>query len=155
MKTSAPAWSASTTWDEVAGLPQDGSVTLLDVRTPAEFQAQGPVRGDAVNIPLDDLRRDRLSELDPQKPVYVNCYSGLRSYLACRILAQHGFDCSNLSGGWRFWSYAATDRRHDAVPTHPLRRQTVKRRRFFHVVSVLIPVLDLPKGPKVAGCTSH
>ena len=105
-------------WDEVAGLPQDGSVTLLDVRTPAEFQAQGPVRGDAVNIPLDDLR-GRLSELDPQKPVYVNCYSGLRSYLACRILAQHGFDCSNLSGGWRFWSYAATDRRHDAVPTHP------------------------------------
>ena len=104
-------------WNEVAGLPQDGSVTLLDVRTAAEFQSQGPVRGDAVNIPLDELR-GRLDELDPKKPVYVNCYSGLRSYLACRILMQRGFDCSNLSGGWRFWSYAATDRRHDAAPTH-------------------------------------
>ena len=92
-------------------------MTLLDVRTAAEFQSQGPVRGDAVNIPLDELR-GRLGELDPKKPVYVNCYSGLRSYLACRILMQRGFECSNLSGGWRFWSYAATDRRHDAAPTH-------------------------------------
>ena len=37
----------------------------------------------------------------------------------CRILSQKGFRCSNLAGGWRFWSYAATDRIHDATPTHP------------------------------------
>lgn len=59
-----------------------------------------------------------LGELDKGKKIYVNCYSGLRSYLACRILSQHGFQCSNLSGGWRFWSYNATDRAHDAAPTH-------------------------------------
>ena len=104
-------------WDDVARLPRDGSVTLLDVRTAAEVSSQGRVRDDAVNIPLDELR-SRLNELDPHKPVYVNCYSGQRSYLACRILSQHGFDCSNLAGGWRFWSYAATDRTHDAAPTH-------------------------------------
>ena len=104
-------------WDQVAGLPADGSVTLLDVRTPDEVKQQGLLRPDAVHIPLDSLR-ERLGELDPAKKVYVNCFSGLRSYLACRILSQKGFRCSNLSGGWRFWSYAAQDRVHDATPTH-------------------------------------
>ena len=104
-------------WDEVAGLPADGSVILLDVRTPAEVKKQGLIRPDAVHIPLDELR-DRLGELDPAKKIYVNCFSGLRSYLACRILSQHGYRCSNLAGGWRFWSYNATDRAHDAAPTH-------------------------------------
>ena len=104
-------------WDEVAGLPADGSVVLLDVRTPGEVRRQGLLRPDAVNIPLDELR-NRLGELDPAKKIYVNCFSGLRSYLACRILSQHGYRCSNLAGGWRFWSYNATDRAHDAAPTH-------------------------------------
>ena len=43
-------------WDEVASLPTDGSVTLLDVRTPEEVTEQGLIRPDAVNIPLDELR---------------------------------------------------------------------------------------------------
>ena len=104
-------------WDQVATLPDDGSVTLLDVRTPQEVEAQGLLRPDALHIPLDSLRQ-HLDQLDPAKEVYVNCYSGLRSYLACRILSQRGFRCYNLSGGWRFWSYAAQDRVHDATPTH-------------------------------------
>ena len=104
-------------WDQVATLPDDGSVTLLDVRTPQEVEAQGLLRPDALHIPLDSLRQ-HLDQLDPAKEVYVNCYSGLRSYLACRILSQRGFRCCNLSGGWRFWSYAAQDRVHDATPTH-------------------------------------
>ena len=105
-------------WDQVAGLPDDGSVILLDVRTPDEVAQQGLMRPDVIHIPLDSLRQ-RLGELDPSKKIYVNCVSGLRSYLACRILSQRGFRCSNLSGGWRFWSYAARDRVHDAAPTHP------------------------------------
>ena len=81
------------------------------------MEAQGLLRPDALHIPLDSLRQ-HLDQLDPAKEVYVNCYSGLRSYLACRILSQRGFRCYNLSGGWRFWSYAAQDRVHDATPTH-------------------------------------
>ncbi len=104
-------------WYDLPNLPKDGSVTLLDVRTPAEVAQQGLLEG-AIHIPLDELR-DRLHELDPAKKLYVNCYSGLRSYLACRILTQRGFSCSNLSGGWRFASYAMGDRVHDATPTHP------------------------------------
>ena len=93
-------------FEDVAALPTDGSVTLLDTRTPLEY-ARGHAEG-FVNIPLDDLR-GRLGELDKVKPVYVMCQSGLRSYLACRILMQNGFDCYNFSGGYRF--YAANARK--------------------------------------------
>ena len=103
-------------WDEVDSLPRDGSVTLLDVRTPEEF-AQGHIGG-AVNIPVDELRQ-RLGELDPAKKVYVNCHSGLRSYIACRVLAGRGFDCRNLSGGWRYYSQVACDLAFDGDPRHP------------------------------------
>ena len=102
-------------WHDVASLPRDGSVTLLDVRTPAEYE-KGAIDG-TVNIPLDSLRQ-RLSELDVQKPVYVNCQSGLRSYLACRILMQHGFTCYNLAGGWRLYHSVTSDGAFDASPRH-------------------------------------
>ncbi len=48
------------------------------------------------NIPLDDLR-EHLDELDRGKPVYVNCQTGLRSYLACRLLTQYGFTLVPIS----------------------------------------------------------
>jgi NADPH-dependent 2,4-dienoyl-CoA reductase/sulfur reductase-like enzyme/rhodanese-related sulfurtransferase len=70
---------------------------VLDVRTPAEVKAGG-VPG-AVNIPLDELRQ-RLPELSPSREWLVMCRSGLRSYIACRILSQHGFRCRNLTGGY-------------------------------------------------------
>lgn len=86
--------------DEVDALPRDGSVTLLDTRTPMEY-SKGNADG-FINIPVDDLR-ERLSEIPTDKPVYVMCQSGLRSYLSCRILTQHGYDCYNFSGGYRFY----------------------------------------------------
>ena len=88
-------------------LPRDGSVTLLDTRTPGEYSA-GHIEG-FINIPVDDLR-ERLHELDRTKPVYVICQSGLRSYIACRILAGHGFDCYNFSGGYRFYATVTQER---------------------------------------------
>ena len=88
-------------WDEVKDLPRDGSVTLLDTRMAYEYKS-GHIDG-YINIPVDDLR-DQLNELDRSKPVYVICQSGLRSYIACRILSQNGFDCYNFSGGYRFYA---------------------------------------------------
>lgn len=87
-------------WDELDKLPQDGSVTLIDTRTQGEY-ARGHVDG-FINIPVDDLR-ESLKNIDKSKPVYVMCQSGLRSYIACRILAGEGFDCYNFSGGYRFY----------------------------------------------------
>ena len=88
-------------------LPRDGSVTLLDTRTPGEYR-RGHIEG-FVNIPVDELR-ERLGELSPGKPVYVICQSGLRSYIACRILAGNGFECYNFSGGFRFYDAVMHDR---------------------------------------------
>ena len=85
-------------WQDVDNLPRDGSCVLLDVRTEQEFAA-GHVDG-FMNIPLDELR-EKLLKLPPNRPVYVNCQSGLRSYLACRMLTQYGFVCYNISGGYR------------------------------------------------------
>ena len=94
-------------WDQADFLPRDGSVTLLDVRTPQEY-GNGHMEG-FYHIPVDELR-ERLKELDRTKPIYVVCQSGLRSYIACRILAQSGFDCYNLSGGYRLYESAVLDR---------------------------------------------
>ena len=98
--------------EEAASLPQDGSVTLLDTRTAEEY-AQGHIDG-FFNLPVDELR-EHLDELDPGKPVYVICQSGLRSYIACRILDGHGFTCYNFSGGFRF--YDAVMHEHHLVET--------------------------------------
>lgn len=95
-------------WDEVASLPRDGSVTLLDVRTAAE-RANGCIDG-FIGIPVDELR-EHIGELDPKKPIYVHCQSGLRSYIACRILAGYGFDCYNLTGGWRFYNLVVNEKK--------------------------------------------
>ncbi len=93
--------------EDVETLPRDGSVTLLDVRTTGEYRC-GHIDG-FKNIPVDELR-ERLDELEKEKPVYVVCQSGLRSYIATRILAGHGYDAYNFSGGFRFYDAVMNDR---------------------------------------------
>ena len=94
-------------WQQIDALPWDGSVTLLDTRTAGEYR-RGHVDG-FINIPVDELR-ERLGELDSSKPVYVMCQTGLRSYVASRLLTQHGFDCYNFSGGYRFYAMVTLER---------------------------------------------
>ncbi len=88
-------------YEDISALREREDVILLDTRTPFEY-----MRGhaeDFINIPLDDLR-ERLGELDKTKKIYVMCQSGLRSYLATRILMQNGFDAYNFAGGFRLYS---------------------------------------------------
>lgn len=94
-------------WNDVENLPRDGSVTLLDVRTATEVQ-RGKIDG-FINIPLDSLR-EHISEILKDKPVYVHCHSGLRSYIACRILSGNGYECFNLAGGWRLYESAINEK---------------------------------------------
>ncbi len=94
--------------EDMDSLPLDGSVTLLDTRTPGEY-AQGHIDG-FLNIPVDELR-EHIQEIPKDKPVYVICQSGLRSYIACRILSGYGFTCFNFSGGFRLYSSVMHDRR--------------------------------------------
>jgi len=95
-------------WDELPDLPWDGSVTLLDVRTPAEY-GRGHAPG-FINVELDGIR-EHLDQIPAGKPVYVMCQTAIRSYIACRILSQNGYDCYNISGGYRFWSTVTTEQK--------------------------------------------
>ena len=88
-------------YEQIPSLRERDDVILLDTRTQGEY-----VRGKAdgfINIPLDDLR-DRLSELDKTKEIYVMCQSGLRSYLSTRILVQNGYTAYNFVGGYRLYA---------------------------------------------------
>lgn len=94
-------------YEDDESLPRDGSVTLLDTRTPMEYR-RGHAEG-FINIPVDELR-ERIEELDKSKPVYVMCQSGLRSYIASRILAGNDFDSYNFAGGFRFYDAVHNDK---------------------------------------------
>lgn len=94
-------------YEDIPDLPHDGSVFFLDVRTLEEY-AEGKAEG-FVNIPVDELR-GRLKEVPKDRPVYVMCQSGIRSYIACRILVAHGYDCYNFAGGYRFYSMVEEER---------------------------------------------
>lgn len=93
--------------EDAAKLPRDGSITLLDTRTAGEY-SRGHIEG-FKNIPVDELR-DRLNELEKGKPVYVICQSGLRSYIASRILEGNGYEAYNFAGGFRFYDAVMNDR---------------------------------------------
>lgn len=93
--------------DDLENLPHDGNVILLDTRTVGEFN-RGHIPGFR-NIPVDDLR-DRIQELETGKKVYVICQSGLRSYIACRILSGYGYEAYNFAGGYRFYEAVSHDR---------------------------------------------
>ena len=67
-------------------------------------------------LPLDSLMdtkdelRDKLDLLDKNKKIYVMCQSGLRSYLAVRILMENGFNAYNFSGGYRLYNSIINDK---------------------------------------------
>ena len=88
-------------------IPGDGSAILLDTRTAGEYR-RGHIDGFR-NIPVDELR-ERIGELEKEKPVYVICQSGLRSYIATRILEGYGFEAYNFAGGFRFYDAVMNDR---------------------------------------------
>ncbi len=79
-------------------LPENAQ--LLDTRETAENEL-GSVPG-AVNIPLTELRK-RCEELPRDRQILVFCQSGLRSYIAERILKQRGFQVATVSGGYLTW----------------------------------------------------
>ncbi len=85
------------TWEEVE---KQENPYILDVRTKEEYESSH-IAG-AVFIPLDELRQN-LAKLEKDKTILVYCHTGLRSYLACRILNQNGFSTKNITGGYSFY----------------------------------------------------
>ncbi|MDD3840572.1 MAG: FAD-dependent oxidoreductase, partial [Clostridia bacterium] len=83
-------------WNQVEDVDRDETV-LLDVRKQYERE-NGFIEG-AINIPLDEIRQ-RLDDIPRDKDIIVYCKTGLRSYIACKILQNNGFEnVKNLTGG--------------------------------------------------------
>ena len=93
--------------EALPALMDNPGVTLVDTRTPGEY-AGGHIPG-FVNIPVDELRQ-RLGEIPEGKPVYLICQSGLRSYLASRILAGLGWEVYNFAGGYGYYETVTRER---------------------------------------------
>lgn len=75
---------------------------LIDVREPNEFEG-GHILG-ARNIPMSQLKM-RMTELRPDKPVYLYCQSGMRSARAAQFLHKKGYkDLTQLQGGFKKWT---------------------------------------------------
>lgn len=91
-----------THWDQLAQALQQGAL-LVDVRTSAE-RARGAIEG-SIHLPVDELRQ-RIKELPKDKKLVLHCQSGLRSYVAARMLAQLGYEASHISGGYLTYSHA-------------------------------------------------
>lgn len=86
---------------ELAAWLSAGTVTLLDVREPAE-RAIVTIPGDLA-IPLGDLT-ERWAEVPSDRPVVVYCHSGRRSARAAELLAGRGYEALNLTGGVLAWA---------------------------------------------------
>ncbi len=86
-------------WYELEEAFAKGKI-LLDVRSDNELKA-GKFKN-AIHIPLDQLRK-RLSELDSSQEYIVSCHTGLRSYMAERILKQNDFYVENLDGAFALY----------------------------------------------------
>ena len=91
--------------DQVRALVENNSI-IIDVREISEFE-RGHIKG-AINIPLSELR-ERTDEIPKDRPVYLHCRTGQRSYNATLALQNLGFhNIVNITGsflGVSFYEY--------------------------------------------------
>lgn len=91
--------------DQVRNLVENNSI-IIDVREPGEFE-RGHIKG-AINIPLSQIR-GRMEEIPKDRPVYLHCRTGQRSYNATLALQNSGFtNVYNITGsflGLSFYEY--------------------------------------------------
>ncbi len=93
-------------FDEIDDLVNKGEGYFFDVRSEGEVD-RGSIEG-FVNIPVEKVR-EKIKELDKSKKVYVSCQIGQRGYNMARVFIQEGFECYNLSGGYRLYSSVKKD----------------------------------------------
>jgi rhodanese-related sulfurtransferase len=84
----------------VAELWRDGSVQLVDVREPYEWEA-GRIAG-ARHIELARLAADAAS-LAPDRPVVFYCRVGARSSMAAGAFRRAGYEAYSMLGGLEAW----------------------------------------------------
>jgi thiosulfate/3-mercaptopyruvate sulfurtransferase len=106
------------TKDELAARLDDESLTIIDVRSAAEYSGmlgapcdprQGHIPG-ARNLDLQELMGRSPAEirdlvgLEDGAEIVAYCHSGSRSELAVQVLRSAGYEASNYVGSWHEWS---------------------------------------------------
>ncbi len=104
--TSRPATRAALTPQEVKNkLDKNEKFVLLDVRSPAEWNAQRIEAPQVKLLPLPELRQ-RMSELSKDDEIVILCRTSIRAYQAQRILDGAGFkNVSFMDGSLSAWPY--------------------------------------------------
>jgi len=101
-----------------------GELTVVDVRTPAEYDGSGGQPCDPRHGHIPGARNVdvyRLMEMSPERvhvelglergtEIVAYCHSGARSAIATQVLRSLGYDARNYVGSWHEWS------RHDDLP---------------------------------------
>ena len=83
-----------------------GGVTILDVRTPAEYQA-GHIAQSVLANYNDPAFESMIAKIDKNKPVLVYCAAGGRSSRAAKLMSEKGWkNVSNMLGGMGAWGKA-------------------------------------------------
>jgi len=87
--------------DLKAAIDAGGDMTIIDMRSSTHYN-YGHIPG-AINIRLSDLVAN-LSSINPNAPVYVNCYTGHTAGEAVALLNMLGYDAYSLSYGYCSWN---------------------------------------------------
>ncbi|MFA5556564.1 MAG: rhodanese-like domain-containing protein [Flavobacteriaceae bacterium] len=81
-------------------------VTVIDVRTPQEYQDGHIKNAQNINVQSADFKA-KMENFDKDKPIYIYCRSGARSAKAGKILEDMGFkEIYDLKGGILSWKGA-------------------------------------------------
>ena len=87
--------------ERLAEMLDEGTVELIDVRRPHEWEA-GRIPG-AHQVEVNELPAFA-EQLDRDRPVVLYCRSGSRSELAADALVAAGFEAHALAGGITAWA---------------------------------------------------
>ena len=125
-------------------IEKDGSINLIDVRTPSEYR--GKRVSIARNFPLDKLSIHSAQELQPDgndRPLYVICHSGARAKNACELLIKAGVNAICVEGGTKACEEAGLPIIHQKNVI-PLDRQVRIGAGAFVLTGVLLGTLINP-----------
>lgn len=111
-------------------------IYMLDVRTKEEYDLSHVKNKKVINIPLNELRKniEKLNKICKEngiKELIVYCHSGMRSYIACRILMQNGFKVKNMIGGYTMYKLLAESANGDGPfrPRNKLKALNIKENK--------------------------
>ena len=84
------------------------NAVIIDVRTPEEFEGGHLPGAQNINISGFDFE-DQVQQLDKNQQYLVYCRSGARSFNACNVMINLGFEkVTNMQGGILSWQGEVT-----------------------------------------------